>query len=249
MGARGQGVNGDDNLTRLASGLLAGAVLAALAAGATIWWYRQAATGWSPPSPRLWQWLALVGTALAVLALAVSVVAVVRRPTAGGKAGGVVWALLSIGVLVAIPTFVRRWAPEGRNAVVVAVDAATGDVRWRVETDGWSVRTPAISGDRVTVLTIGGEDEPCEGVTRRLTLGLDGGARLALERRSASQAQRPPGGVRDPWVLPRSLADGADVRWRLDLAPLGLSGAHAVVAGEGVVVITGDGQVPLKCRR
>ncbi len=247
MGARGQGVNGDDNLTRLASGLLAGAVLAALAAGATIWWYRQAATGWSPPSPRLWQWLAIVGTVLAVLALAVSVVAVVRRPTGGGKAGGVVWALVAIGVLVAIPTFVRRWAPEGQHAVVVAVDAATGDVRWRVETDGWSVRTPAISGDRVTVLTIGGEDEPCKGVTRRLTLGLDGGARLALERRSASQAQRPPAEyvVRGTYLV---AADGADVRWRLDLAPLGLSGAHAVVAGEGVVVIAGDGQVPLECR-
>jgi hypothetical protein len=248
VGARGQGVNGDDNLTRLASGLLAGAVLAALAAGATIWWYRQAATGWSPPSPRLWQWLAIVGTVLAVLALAVSVVAVVRRPTNGGKAGGLVWALLAIGVLVAIPAFVRRWAPEGRKAVVVAVDAATGDVRWRVETEGWSVRTPAISGDRVTVLTIGGDDEPCDGVIRRLTLGLDGGARLALERRSASQAQRPPAGyeIRGSFLVH---SDGADVRWRLDLVPLGLSGAHAVVAGEGVVVITGDGQVPLKCRR
>lgn len=248
MGARGQGVNGEDSLTRLASGLLAGAILAALAAGATIWWYRQAATGWSPPSPRVWQWLALAGTVLAVLALAVCVVAVVRRPTAGGKVGAVAWALVAVAVLVAIPSFVRRWAPEGRHAVVVAVDAATGDVRWRVETDGWSVRTPAISGDRVTVLTIGGEDEPCEGVTRRLTLGLDQGARLALERRSASRAQRPSSEyvIRGSYLVP---ADGAGVRWRLDLAPLGLSQAHAVVAGEGVVVITGDGQVPLDCRR
>ncbi len=100
----------------------------------------------------------------------------------------------------------------------------------------------------MTVLTIGGDDEPCDGVIRRLTLGLDGGARLALERRSASQAQRPPTGyeIRGSFLVH---SDGADVRWRLDLAPLGLSGAHAVVAGEGVVVITGDGQVPLKCRR
>jgi hypothetical protein len=43
-------------------------------------------------------------------------------------------------------------------------------------------------------------------------------------------------------------ASGDDVRWRLDLAPLGLSGARAIVAGEGVVVITSDGQVPLQCQ-
>ena len=246
MGARGQGVNGDDNLTRLASGLLAGAVLAALAAGGTIWWYRQAAMGWSPPSPRLWELLALIGMVLAVLALVLSVLAVVRRPTAGGKAGGVAWALVAVGLLLAVPAVVRRWAPEGRHAVVVAVDARTGDVRWRVETTGWSVRTPAISDDRVTVLTVGGEDEPCERVTRRLTLGLDKGAMLALERRSAAQSQRPPADyvIRGSYLVH---ASGADVRWRLDLAPLGLSGAHTVVAGEGVVVITGDGQVPLDC--
>jgi hypothetical protein len=247
VGARGQGVNGDDNLTVLASGLLAGAVLAALAAGATIWWYRQAAMGWSPPSPRVWELLALAGTLLAVVALALCVVAAVRRPTVGGKAVAVVWAVVAVGVLVALPALVRRWTPDGRHAVVVAVDASTGDVRWRVETDGWSVRTPAISGDRVTVLTIGGDDEPCKAVTRRLTLGLDGGATLALERRSATPAQRPPSdfAIRGSYLVH---ASGDDVRWRLDLAPLGLSGAHAIVAGEGVVVVTGNGQVPLRCQ-
>jgi hypothetical protein len=247
VGARGQGVKGDDNLTVLASGLLAGAVLAALGAGATIWWYRQAALGWSPPNPRIWELLALAGTVLAALALALCVLAVVRRPTPGGKAVAVVWAVVAVGVLVALPALGRRWTPDGRHAVVVAVDAETGDVRWRVETDGWSVRTPAISGDRVTVLTIGGENEPCKAVTRRLTLGLDGGATLALERRSATRAQRPPSDfvIRGSYLVH---ASGDDVRWRLDLAPLGLSGARAIVAGEGVVVITSDGQVPLQCQ-
>jgi hypothetical protein len=248
VGARGQGVKGDDNLTVLASGFLAGAVLTALGAGATIWWYRQAAMGWSPPSPRVWELLTLAGTVLASVALVLCVVAAVRRPTAGGKAVALAWALVAVGVLVALPALVRRWTPEGRHAVVVAVDAATGDVRWRVETGGWSVRTPAISGDRVTVLTIGGDSEPCEAVTRRLTLGLDGGAMLALERRSATQAQRPPSDfvIRGSYLVH---ASGNDVRWRLDLAPLGLSGAHAIVAGEGVVVVAGDGQVPLQCRK
>jgi hypothetical protein len=248
VGARGQGVNGDDNLTVLASGLLAGAVIAALGAGGAIWWYRQAALGWSPPSPRMWELLALAGTVLAAVALGLCVLAVVRRPTPGGKAAAVVWAVVAVGVLVAVPALVRRWTPEGRHAVVVAVDVETGDVRWRVETDGWSVRTPAISGDRVTVLTIGGEKEPCKAVTRRLTLGLDGGATLALERRSATRAQRPPSdiAIRGSYLV---RATGDDVRWRLDLAPLGLSGAHAIVAGEGVVVIASDGQLPLKCQR
>src|SRR5262245_48208632 len=175
--------------------------------------------GWSPPSPRIWELLALACTVLAAGALVLCVVAAVRRPTAGGKAVAVVWAVVAVGVLVALPAFVRRWTPDGRHAVVVAVDAATGDVRWRVETGGWSVRTPAISGDRVTILTMGDDEEPCKVVTRRLTLGLAAGARLALERRSATPAQRPPPDfvIRGSYLVH---ANGEGVRWRLDLAPL-----------------------------
>ena len=43
-------------------------------------------------------------------------------------------------------------------------------------------------------------------------------------------------------------ADGTSERWRVDLVPLGVRAAKDVVAGSGVVIVTGDGQLPLRCR-
>ena len=245
MGASGP--HAEDRLTGLASGLLAGAVLANLLAAGAIWWYRQAALGWTPPSPRVWRLLGLIGIGLAVAALVVSVIAVTRRRTRGGRAGAVAWALTAAVVLVATPTVVGRLAPDGRHAVVVAVDAATGDVRWRVETGGWALRSVAITGDVVTVLTVGGDREPCEEVLRRVTLGLAEGSRLSVERAvaSATQAAPPEYMVRGGYLV---YADGPSERWRVDLVPLGVRAAKDVVAGSGVVIVTGDGQLPLRCR-
>ena len=48
--------------------------------------------------PSVWELLALAGTLLAVVALALCVVASVRRPTVGGKAVAVVWAVVAVGV-------------------------------------------------------------------------------------------------------------------------------------------------------
>jgi hypothetical protein len=134
----------------------------------------------------------------------------------------------------------------GRHAVVVAVDAATGDVRWRVTTPGWSLRALAVTGDVVTMLTVGGDTEPCRDVLRRLTLGVAEGTTLSLENRSTSAPQYPPSDytVRDGYLIH---LDGATEGWRVALAPLGVSRAGYVVAGSGVVIVGSDGELPLKC--
>jgi hypothetical protein len=242
------GRSGQDNLTRVASGLIAGAVVAVLGAATVIWWYRQAALGWSAPSPRLWRLLTLAAILLACAALALAVIAAVRRTSPSGRAGAIVWAVLAAAILVAAPIVVGRLAPSGRHAVVVAVDAATGDVRWRVTTPGWSLRALAVTGDVVTMLTVGGDSEPCRDVLRRLTLGVAEGTTLSFERRSTSAAQYPPPdyAVRDGYLVH---LDGSTVRWRVALAPLGVTRSGYVVAGSGVVVVSGDGVLPLKCRR
>lgn len=230
----------------MASGLLAGAVLAVLGAVGLIWWYRQAAFGWSAPNPRFWRLLELAAIGLAMAALVLAVIAVVRRTSSAGRAGAITWALLAVGILIAAPVVIGRQAPKGHHAVVVAVDAATGNLRWRVTTPGWSLRALAVSGDVVTMLTVGGDTEPCRDVLRRLTLGVAEGTTLSLENRSTSAPQYPPSDytVRDGYLIH---LDGATEGWRVALAPLGLSRAGYVVAGSGVVVVSSDGQLPLKC--
>ena len=230
----------------MASGLLAGAVLALLGACGLIWWYRQAAFGWTPPNPRFWRLLELGAMGLATAALVLAVIAAVRRSTSSGRAGAIVWAVLAAAILIAAPGVIGRQAPKGRHAVVVAVDAATGDVRWRVTTPGWSLRALAVTGDVVTMLTVGGDTEPCRDVLRRLTLGVAEGTTLALESRSTSAPQYPPSDytVRDGYLIH---LDGANEGWRVALAPLGVARAGYVVAGSGVVVVTSDGELPLEC--
>jgi hypothetical protein len=146
----------------------------------------------------------------------------------------------------AAPIVVGHQAPKGRHAVVVAVDAATGDVRWRVTTPGWSLRALAVTGDVVTMLTVGGDTEPCRDVLRRLTLGVAEGTTLSLENRPTSAPQYPPTDytVRDGYLIH---LDGATEGWRVALAPLGMSRAGYVVAGSGVVVVSSDGELPLQC--
>jgi hypothetical protein len=241
------GRSGQDNLTRVASGLLAGAVVAVIGASGVIWWYRQAAFGWSPPSPRLWHWLSVAAVVLAAAALVLAVIAAIRRTTRAGRIGAITWAVLAGAILIAAPTVVHREAPKGHHAVVVAVDATTGDVRWRVTTPGWSLRALAVTGDVVTMLTVGGDTEPCRDVLRRLTLGVAEGATLRFEDLSTSAAQYPPSDftVRDGYLVH---LDGAKEGWKVALAPLGVTRAGYVVAGSGVVVVSGDGVVPLKCR-
>jgi hypothetical protein len=233
-------------LTRVASGLLAGAVVALLGASALIWWYRQAAFGWSPPNPRFWRLLELAAIGLAAAALVLAVLAAVRRSTSSGRAGAITWAVLAAVILVAAPIVVGRQAPKGRHAVVVAVDAATGDVRWRVTTPGWSLRALAVTGDVVTMLTVGGDTEPCRDVLRRLTLGVAEGTTLSLDDGSTSTPQYPPSDytVRDGYLIH---LDGGTEGWRVALAPLGVARAGYVVAGSGVVVVSSDGELPLKC--
>ena len=245
--AKPTGPDDPDGLTRWASGLLAGAVLAALGALAAIWWYRQAAVGWTPPSPRAWQFLMLAGIVLAAIALVLSIVAVARRTSTAGQAGALAWVIAAGAVLVGIPVLVGRAAPEGRHAVVVALDQANGDVLWHVPTRGWSLSSPAITGDVVTVLTVGGDEEPCEPVLRRLTLGVAEGATLALERRETSLTQPAPTDFvfRGTYLIH---LDGAAEQWRVDLAPLGVVVPRDIVAGSGMVVVTGDGKLPLACR-
>jgi hypothetical protein len=233
-------------LTRVASGFLAGAVVAVLGAGALIWWYRQAAFGWSAPNPRFWRLLELVAIGLATAALVLAVLAAVRRSTSSGRFGAIAWAVVAVAILVAAPIVIGRQAPRGHHAVVVAVDAATGDVRWRVTTPGWSLRALAVTGDVVTMLTVGGDTEPCRDVLRRLTLGVAEGTTLSLENGSISAPQYPPSDftVRDGYLVH---LDGATEGWRVALAPLGVSRAGYVVAGSGVVVVSSDGELPLKC--
>ena len=230
----------------MASGLLAGAVVAVLGACTLIWWYRQAAFGWSAPNPRFWRLLALAAIGLATAALVLAVIAAVRRSSSSGRAGAITWAVAAAAVLVAAPIVVGHQAPNGRHAVVVAVDAATGDVRWRVTTPGWSLRALAVTGDVVTMLTVGGDTEPCRDVLRRLTLGVAEGTTLSLENRPTSAPQYPPSDytVRDGYLIH---LDGATEGWRVALAPLGVSRAGYVVAGSGVVVVSSDGELPLKC--
>jgi hypothetical protein len=244
---RPPGPDDPDGLTRWASGLLAGALLAGLGAVGAIWWYGQAAVGWSPPSPRTWRFLLLVGTVLAGVALVLSIVAVARRTTVRGQVGGIAWVITAGIVMVGIPTVVGRVAPEGRHAVVVALDPASGEVLWRVPTGGWSLSSLAITGDVVTVLTVGGDEEPCEPVLRRLTLGVAEGTTLSLERREASIAQPAPADFvfRGTYLIH---LDGEGEQWRVDLAPFGVVVPRDIVAGSGMVVVTGDGQVPLDCR-
>ena len=132
--------------------------------------------------------------------------------------------------------------------MVVALDPATGDVLWHVPTGGWSLSSPAITGDVVTVLTVGGDEEPCEPVLPpphpRCGRGRDP---LALERREASIAQpAPPDFVfRGTYLIH---LDGAAEQWRVDLAPFGVVVPRDIVAGSGMVVVTGDGKLPLDCR-
>ena len=230
----------------MASGLLAGAVVAVLGACTLIWWYRQAAFGWSAPNPRFWRLLALAAIGLAMAALVLAVIAAVRRPSSSGRVGAIMWAVVAAAVLIAAPIVVGHQAPKGRHAVVVAVDAATGDVRWRVTTPGWSLRALAVTGDVVTMLTVGGDTEPCRDVLRRLTLGVAEGTTLSLENRPTSAPQYPPSDytVRDGYLIH---LDGATEGWRVALAPLGVSRAGYVVAGSGVVVVSSDGELPLKC--
>ena len=241
------GRSGQDSLTRVASGLLAGAVVAVLGACALIWWYRQAAFGWSAPNPRFWRLLELAAIGLAH-----------GRARAGRDRCGAPLHLVRPGRRHHVgrgggrhprsphPSSIGRQAPKGRHAVVVAVDAATGDVRWRVTTPGWSLRALAITGDVVTMLTVGGDTEPCRDVLRRLTLGVAEGTTLSLENRSTSAPQYPPSDytVRDGYLIH---LDGATEGWRVALAPLGVSRAGYVVAGSGVVVVSSDGELPLKC--
>ncbi|HEY8092383.1 MAG TPA: hypothetical protein VID93_01320 [Acidimicrobiales bacterium] len=249
---RPTGPDDPDSLTRWASGLLAGALLAGLAAVGAIWWYRQAAIGWTPPPPRAWRYLMLVAIVLAVIALVLSVVAVARRTSAGGQAGGVAWAITAGIVLVGIPVVVGRVAPEGRHAVVVALDPTTGEVIWHVPTGGWALKSLAITGDVVTVLTVGGDEEPCKPVLRRVTLGVAEGTTLAVERREASISQPAPADFvfRGSYLIH---FDGAAEQWRVDLAPYGVVVPRQIVAGSGIagggmVVVAGDGRLPLDCR-
>ena len=74
-----------------------------------------------------------------------AVIAVVRRSTSSGRVGAVTWAVIVAAVLIAAPIVIGHQAPKGRHALVVAVDAATGDVRWRVTTPGWEPPCPSPS--------------------------------------------------------------------------------------------------------
>ena len=107
------GRSGQDSLTRVASGLLAGAVVAVLGACTLIWWYRQAAFGWSAPNPRFWRLLELAAIGLATAALVLAVIAAVRRPTSSGRVGAITWAVVAAAILIAAPIVVGHQAPEG----------------------------------------------------------------------------------------------------------------------------------------
>ena len=135
----------------MASGLLAGAVVAVLGACGLIWWYRQAAFGWKRAEPQV------LATARAGRDRPRDGRAGAGRgrprcaaPARPAGSGAITWAVLAAAVLIAAPVVVGHQAPKGRHAVVVAVDAATGDVRWRVTTPGWSLRALAVTGDVVT---------------------------------------------------------------------------------------------------
>ena len=124
-----------------------------------------------------------------------------RRPAGSALS---TWAVTAAAVLIAAPIVIGRQAPDGRHAVVVAVDAATGDVRWRVTTPAGASARLAVTGDVVTMLTVGGDTEPCENVLRRLTLGVaegtDAGARATGRPRRRST---PPSDytVRDGYLI------------------------------------------------
>ena len=241
-----RGVESEDGLSRVTSGLLAGAVLANLGAAGAIWWYRQAASGWAPPSPRVWRLLGLLAMVLAAVALVVAIIAVVRRSSGLGKAGAVAWALVAAGVLVGTPMLIQRLAPEGEHAVVVALDAETGDVRWRVETAGWSLRSLSITGDVVTVMTVGGDREPCQPAVRRLVLGLAEGTRLTVQPQAFAAPQPPP----TDYVLKGGdliRASGPSELWRVSLDPRGLFATKEMVLGRDVVIVAMDGRLPLTC--
>jgi hypothetical protein len=241
-----RGPDRDDRLTWVSSGLLAFAVLADLGALAVIWWYRQAALGWSAPNPRLWRIFLGLATALAALALALAIIAVIRRHGARGRAGGVAWAVLAGAVLIGSPILVDRLAPEGQHAVVVAIDPVSGDVRWRVETGGWFIRDPAVIGHAVVLLTVGDERGPCDGVLRRLTLDARDGTTISLLPMDIYEPRAP---SPDYAVRGNDLVRVSDPTsdWRVGLDALGLASVSNVAAGADVVVVTADGELPLSC--